>query len=166
MTKKLTDSALPQTPFTAAPFAQMMGQVKTATEEFSKLFAKVKLPAMPDMEALMAAQKRNMEAMSAANRIALEGAQAVAKRHMEIMQQTMAEMTETMRAITSTESPNAKAARQAEMLKKSYEHAVANAQELADLIQRANGEAIGLLNQRFAEAMDEVKTLIEKTKTS
>jgi phasin family protein len=166
MTKKPTDSALPQTPFTAAPFAQMMGQAKTATEEFSKLFAKVKLPAMPDMEALMAAQKRNMEAMSAANRIALEGAQAVAKRHMEIMQQTMAEMTETMRAITSTESPNAKAARQAEMLKKSYEHAVANAQELADLIQRANGEAIGLLNQRFAEAMDEVKTLIEKTKTS
>ena len=31
--------------------------------------------------------------------------------------------------------------------------------ELADLIQRSNGEAIEMLNKRFAEAMDEVKAL-------
>lgn len=164
MSKKPTETSLPQTPFSAAPFAQVMGQAKNAAEEFSKMFSTLKLPAIPDTEALMAASKRNMEAMSAANRIALEGAQAVAKRHMEIMQQTMAEMTDAMRAIASTDTPQAKAARQAEMLKKSYEHAVANARELSDLIQRANGEAIGLLNHRFAEAMDEVKALMDKAK--
>ena len=43
------------------------------------------------------------------------------------------------------------------MLKHAYERAVANAKELGDLIQRSNGEAIGLLNARFAEAMEEVK---------
>ena len=37
-------------------------------------------------------------------------AQAVAKRHMEIMQQTMAELSETMRALASAEAPQAKAA--------------------------------------------------------
>jgi hypothetical protein len=30
------------------------------------------------------------------------------------------------------------------------------------MIQRANGEAIALLNKRFSEAMDEVKALIQK----
>ena len=35
-----------------------------------------------------------MEVLSNANRLALEGAQAVARRHMEIMQQTMTEFTE------------------------------------------------------------------------
>ncbi|MCW3476021.1 TIGR01841 family phasin [Rhodovastum sp. RN2-1] len=139
-----------------------MGQAKNAAEEFTKMFAELKFPAMPDMEALLTAQKRNMEAMSAANRIALEGAQAVAKRHMEIMQQTMTELTETMSALASADAPQVKAAKHAELLKRSYEHAVANTRELSDLIQRANGEALNTLNKRFAEAMDEVKRLMEQ----
>ncbi|MBX9596211.1 MAG: phasin family protein, partial [Roseomonas sp.] len=55
-------------------------------DEMMKMLAEFRLPAMPDMEGLAQAQRRNLEALSAANRIALEGAQAVARRHMEIMQ--------------------------------------------------------------------------------
>ncbi len=149
-----------------AAMAHVMGQAKTAAEEFTRMFSEMKMPAMPDMEALLTAQRRNMEAMSAANRIALEGAQAVAKRHMEIMQQTMAEMTETMRALASTEAPQAKAAKQADLLKRAYERAVSNTKELSDLISRSNGEAIGTLNKRFTEAMDEVKQLMHHAKAA
>jgi phasin family protein len=130
--------------------------------EFSKFFAQVKWPVMPDMEAFLAAHRRNMETLSAANRVALEGAQAVARRHMEIMQQSMVELTETMQALAAAEGPQAKAAKQAELLKHGYERAVANMKELSDLIQRSNGEAVGMLNKRFSEAMDEVKALVEK----
>ncbi len=147
-------------PIPGFPFG--MDQAKQAAEEFTRMLSEVKLPALPDMEALLTAQKRNIEALSAANRVALEGAQAVAQRHMEMMQQSMAELTDAMRALATTDAPQAKAARQAELLKQAYEHAVANAKEMSDLIQRANGEAIGVLNQRFAEAMDEVKALAEK----
>jgi phasin family protein len=122
----------------------------------------MKLPTMPDMQQLMAAQRRNMEALSAANRVALEGAQAVARRHMEIMQQAMSELSETMTAVAGAEGPQAKAAKQAELLKKAYERAVAHMQELSDLIQRSNAEAVGVLHKRFSEAMDEVRTLIEQ----
>jgi phasin family protein len=145
------------------PFTQAMNQAKTAAEDFSRMFADMKMPAMPDMETVLTAHRRNMETLSAANRIALEGAQAVAKRHMEIMQQTMAELSETMRALAApSEAPQAKAAKQAELLKRAYERAVANTRELGDLIQRSNGEALELLNKRFVEAMDEVKALVEK----
>ena len=146
------------------PFANVFGTAHNAAEEFQKLFADMKLPAMPNMEALLAAQKRNLEALTAANRIALEGAQAVAKRHMEIVQQTMGELTETVQSLTSAEAPQAKAAKQAELVKRTYERAVANTRELSDLIQHANAEAIGTLNKRFAEAMDEVKGMAAKTK--
>ena len=141
---------------------QAMGQAKQAAEEFTRMFAAMKMPGMVDMSAVMAAQKRNMDALSAANRIALEGAQAVAQRHMEIMQQTMAELTESMNALAATDTPQAKAAKQAELLKQTYERAVSNTQEMSDLIQRSNGEAVGLLNQRFAEAMDEVKGMMQQ----
>lgn len=140
----------------------MMEKGMAGMAEFSRLFADMKMPAMGGMDTFISAQRRNMEVLSAANRVALEGAQAVAKRHMEIMQQTMAEMTESMRDLASPESPQARAARQAEMLKHAYERAVSHLRELADLIQRANGEALAMLNTRFMEAMDEVKTLAAK----
>lgn len=132
--------------------------------DFTKIFADMKMPAMPDMEAFIAANRRNIEAITAANRIALEGAQAVSRRHMEIVQQSMAEMTEAVKVLATPDAPQAKAARQAEMLKKIYEHAVNNIKELGDLIQKSNAEAIGLLNARFTEALDEVKTLAEPKK--
>ena len=57
-----------------------------------------------------------------------------------------------------------KAAKQAELMKAAYEKEVVNMRELADMIQRANGEALGLINKRFAETMDEMKTMMEKAK--
>lgn len=144
------------------PFLAAMDQAKAAAEEFSQLFGK--LPQGPNAEALLAAHQRNMEALSAANRIALEGAQAVAKRHLEILQQTMSELTETMQALAAPEVPQAKAAHQAELMKRAYEHAVANTRELSDLIQRSNGEALEALNKRIAEALDEVKAMVDQAK--
>jgi phasin family protein len=150
---------------TAGSFAAAAAEKQQSMfTDMTRLFKDMRFPAMvPDSGALMAAHRRNMEALSAANRLALEGAQAVARRHMEIMQSTMSELSDHMREIAGTDTPAHKAAKQAELVKKSYERAVANIRELSDLIQRSNGEAIGLLNERFKEAMDEVKQLLEKT---
>jgi phasin family protein len=151
--------AATETGRTAFDAAQKMGQ------QFTQLFGQMKLPSMVDVEPLLAAQRRNIEVLTAANRVAMEGAQAVARRHMEIMQQSMSEMTETVRALATTTDPATRATKQAELLKHAYEKAVVNLQELSDMIQHANGEAVGLLNHRFTEAMDEVKSLIAKSKT-
>ncbi len=131
--------------------------------EFSRMFGEMKFPMMPDMEMFLSAHRRNMETLSNANRVALEGAQTVAKRHMEIVQQTMQEMGDTIRELTSSESPQARASRQADLVKQAYERAVNHMKELADLIQQSNGEALSMLNQRFTEAMDEVKTMAQKS---
>lgn len=132
--------------------------------DMTRMFSDMRFPtALPDTGALMSAHRRNMDALSQANRLALEGAQAVARRHMEIMQQTMSELTEHVRELAGSETPQAKAARAAELLKRSYEHAVSNIRELSDLIQKSNGEALSLLDQRFKEAMDEVKGLLDKS---
>jgi len=130
--------------------------------DFSKMFKDMKVPAMPDMEAVLAAHKKNLEALSEANRVALEGAQAVARRHMEIMQSTMTGLTNTLQSMSLTEAPQARAAKQTELLKQAYENAVSNTRELGDLIQKSNTEAMAKLNHRFSEAMTEMKTLFKK----
>ena len=131
-------------------------------DEFMKMFSDFKMPSMPDMSAFAEAQKRNLEAFSMANKLAMEGAQAVARRNMEIMQQTMGEMTEAMQTMASQEPAAAKAARQAELLKAGYEKAVGNMREVSELIQKSNAEALGVLNARFTSAMEEVKGLVAK----
>jgi phasin family protein len=130
--------------------------------DFTKFFADLKLPGLPDMEAFVAANRRNMETLTAANRVAFEGAQAVARRQMEMVQSSMTELTEAMKAVAATDAPQAKAAKQAELLKQAYQRAVAHMKELSDLIQQSNAEALALINRRFEEAMDEVKALAEK----
>lgn len=130
--------------------------------DFTKFFAEMKLPALPDMEAFLAANRKNIETFSAANRIALEGAQAVAKRQMEIVQSSMSEIADAMKELGSTDAPQEKAAKQAELLKQAYQRAVAHMKELSDLIRQSNAEALALINKRFEEAMDEVKALAQK----
>ena len=131
-------------------------------DEVMKMFSEFRMPQFVDLEGLAQAQRRNMEALSAANRVAVEGAQAVARRHMEIVQSAMSEMTDAMRGMSGTESPQDRAARQAELMKGGYERAVANMKEIADLIQKSNSEALALFNHRFAEAMEEVKQMSAK----
>lgn len=131
-------------------------------DDFMKMFSEFKMPAMPDMSAFAEAQKRNIEALTTANKLAMEGAQAIARRNMEIMQQTMSEMSEAVQSMASQEPAASKAARQAEMLKAGYEKAVANMREISELIQKSNGEALGVLNARFTAAMEEVKGLVAK----
>ncbi len=154
----------------AAPFAQAMTaamtQAQSAFDEFTRMFSTVRMPAVPDSEALLAAHKRNIEALTQANRVAMEGAQAVARRHMEIMQQSLAELGENMRTLTVAQAPQERASTQAELLRRAYERAVANTQELAGLIQGANNEAIGLLNHRVTEAMAEMKALTHQAGTA
>jgi hypothetical protein len=67
--------------------------------DVSKLFSEMKAPAMPDMAAVLATHKRNLEALADANRVAMEGAQALARRHFEIMQSTMAGMTDSLKSM-------------------------------------------------------------------
>ena len=127
--------------------------------DMTKFFAEFRMPAMPDMTELAKAQQKNLEAITAANKVALEGARAFAERHMQIVQQSMAEMQDAMRSMASPGDPQQQAAKQAEMAKAAYERATAQMQELADLIKKSSGEALSVLHARFAEAMEEVKKL-------
>ena len=135
---------------------------KTPHEAFTAAFGEMKMPNAPDVDALMATHRRNLEVLAEANRLAMEGAQAMLKRQAELAQQAMGAFTEGLQQLATAEAPNAKAARQAKLMKEAYERTVRNAKEMADLISRANSEALNLLNRRIGEAMEEVEALLSK----
>lgn len=146
-------------PFNAA-FGQAQQQMQKAAEEFGRMFQSV--PSMPDMGGAMAGYQKNLEALAQANRIAVEGVQAVMRRQAEVVQQTIAELTETVKTLASAGMAKPDPAKNADAIKEAYTRAVAHSKELADLMQRANTEATEVLHKRVSAALDEAKALVGK----
>jgi phasin family protein len=128
----------------------------------SKLFGEFKMNGF-DFEAVLAGQRRNIEAFTAANQAALDGFQTLAKRQAEMVRQTVDEANKAVKEMLAAGSPEEKATRQAELTKAAFERAVANTRELTELVARSQSQAIDLLNKRVAEGLDEVKGFIAKT---
>ncbi|CCQ72286.1 phasin family protein [Magnetospira sp. QH-2] len=124
--------------------------------EFTKNFGDIKVPGL-DPEAMMETQRKNFEALTSANKVALEGMQAVVRRQAEILQQTMDEMTSTLSGLAAGGTPQEAAAKQVEQVKGAFEKALTNARELAEMSAKSNAEAADAINKRFTESMDEVK---------
>ena len=75
-----------------------------AVGEFSNILKQYKLPGV-DVDAIVASQKKNLEALTSANRVAIEGLQAVAKRQAEILQETMNEASKAVDSLSKAGSP-------------------------------------------------------------
>ena len=72
----------------------------TKFADLTKFTEQFKVPAV-DTEALLDSQRKNIEAFSAANRIAFEGAQAVTQRQVEILRQVMEESAAVVKQFTA-----------------------------------------------------------------
>jgi phasin family protein len=131
--------------------------------EFSNALKQYKLSGV-DLDSLVASQKKNLEALTSANRVAFEGLQAVAKRQAEILQETMNEASRAVDQLSKAGSPPEIAARQAELTKSAFERALANMRELAEMVSKANQEASNAVNSRISASLDEIKDFALKLK--
>jgi len=129
--------------------------------DFTNFAEQFKMPGV-DPKALFESQRKNLEAFSAAQAIALEAVQAVSRRQVEIMRELMEESAGAVREMTSMGKPEEKLAKQTELFKQSFEHSLANLRELAEMGAKSNGEAAELINQRITEGLDEIRTAIQK----
>jgi phasin family protein len=129
--------------------------------DMTKVMADFRMPTV-DVDAVVASQRKTIEAFTQANQLAVEGVQAVARRQVEIARQSVEEFTSFFQALTQPGSPEAKLAQQAEVVKTALEKNISNARELTELYTKANTEAFNVLNKRVAEGFDEVRDYAAK----
>src|SRR5271165_5313093 len=79
-----------------------------------------------DVEAWMACQRRNIEALTQANQLAVEGVQAVARRQIEIARQAFEDASVLFRELALPVSPEDRIARNTEFAKQLIEKTVTN----------------------------------------
>ncbi|MBI2235949.1 MAG: phasin family protein [Magnetospirillum sp.] len=124
--------------------------------DISKYLGDFKVPGL-DVDTIITNQRKNIEAVSQANRLAYDGLQAVVKRQVEILRQTLDEVALASKEITEPGTPQDKAAKQTELAKDAFERSLSNIRELSEMVAKANSEAFDLLNKRFTQSLDEVR---------
>ena len=144
------------------PFANVdFGKFDFSKFDMSKMLGDVKIPGF-DMQAIMDAQRKNIEALTAANQAAVQGMQAVAQRQAEILSQSMNEVSSVAQQLAGAGNPQEMTAKQAELVRKAFEQALANMRELAEMVSKSNTEAFAIINKRVTESLQELKSLVTK----
>ncbi|MEZ5931351.1 MAG: phasin family protein [Alphaproteobacteria bacterium] len=132
--------------------------------DISKMFSDFKVPGV-DWQEVMASQQKNITALTEANKRLMEGAQAVMQQQSQIMSKAMAELSDATQELMKQGDPQTGAQKRFDLAKSSFEKAVANMQELAELAGQSNSEALEIINKRAAEAFEEIKSLIQAKKS-
>ena len=114
-----------------------------------------------DVEAMLASQRRNVEALSQANQLAVEGAHAVARRQLEITRQIFEDFSAAMRDMVQPVSPEDRIAKNTEYAKQMLEKGVNLGRELTMLATKAGTEAADVLHKRATESLDEIRVAVQ-----
>lgn len=134
-----------------------------AIDELNKLLAQMKIPGI-DSDAFVAAQKRNLEAVTAANRAAFEGFQAITRRQVEAFQETVNEATHVIKDLGSKPSAPEAVAKQADLAKQMFERTIASTKEIVEIASKATQDVANIMNARLGASVEELKDVLQKAK--
>ncbi len=132
-------------------------------EEFTKILAQLNVPTV-NMDALVAGQKQNLEALTTANNAAVEAVQRVAQLQLEILQKAMREFSEAADDLARAGSPREVAAKQTELAQHAFTTALNNMLELAEIVSEANQKATNALVTRIPQSLDEIQDVMKLRK--
>lgn len=124
--------------------------------DVTKMFEQFKMPGI-DMSALVAARRKDVEALVEANKAAYESMQAMGRKQTEMLSQAMQGMQD---AAKSAAGGGLDAGKQTEAIRKAFEKTLADMKELAEMARSSQADAMAHLTQRANEHMEEIKKLM------
>ena len=130
--------------------------------DMTKVFADFRFRPF-DVEAVWAAQRRNLEALTQANQLAVEGVHALAKRQIEMTQQALEDMSTMVREMAQPSSTEERIAKHTEYTKKMIDKGLTHGREIAALATKAGSEATEVLQKRTTESLDEMRAFACKS---
>ena len=135
------------------------GPFGTPFVDVTKILEQFKLPGI-DIQSIVEARRKDVEALTQANQIAYESMQALARREAEILQQTMGEWQGAMAGMAG-KSPTEMAAKGTELATQAFGRALANMRELAEMASKSQAQTYEVLNKRFQENLEDLRKLMQ-----
>ena len=135
--------------------------MKFSEWDFANIWAEMKMPAF-GVEALIATHQKNYDAMNLANKAAVNGWQALAKKQAELLQVAFEGTGALAQDVATAEGPADKLAKQAKFAKSYIEAGISNAREAQEVAFKAANETVEIVSKRFSESVDEAVALVGK----
>lgn len=123
--------------------------------DFTKMLSQFRIPGV-DFAAIVDRERKNIEALAAANKIAFEGWQALVRRQSEILQ-------EAMRQAVSDASQEDALKKRADLAKERFEGALNNMRELAEMATKSQKDAFDVVRKRIEENMEGFRNFGKKS---
>ena len=130
-------------------------------EQLSKTFGEYQLPGV-DIAALLESNRKNVEALGAANKRVLENAQTIMARQGEILRQTLEEVSTALKALSSAGTPQDLVAKQGELFRQIILRTLDHMRELADMTTQSSSEAFQTVNERTRENVKDIRAMLKK----
>ena len=111
-----------------------------------------------DFNQLFSTQRRNIEALSAANQVVVEGAQAISRRQAEVIRDNVESALKASKDLLTSGTPETNMTKQAEFAKSIFESTLSNLREITEMVTKSSFEAFDVLNKRAAETLEEVSS--------
>jgi phasin family protein len=131
--------------------------------DFTKIAGEFKLPAV-NVETVVETGRKNFAAMTTASTATVEAIKTIAQRQSDMLRAAMEDLSKHGSDVLGAATVEEKAAKQIDFVKKSYDMAIANTKELADLYTKSQTDAFETLNARIAEMTEEVKAALAAKK--
>ena len=130
--------------------------------DVTKIFADFRFRPF-DVEAVWAAQRRNIEALSQANQAAVEGVHALARRQIEMTREAIEGFSTLWRDLAQPVSAEDRIAKNAEYAKQMLEKGVTHGREIATIATKAGSDAAEILRKRATEGLDELRNMAKQS---
>jgi phasin family protein len=131
----------------------------------SKMMGDYKMPNI-DVESMMAAQRKNIEAIASSNQKAFENMQAYMRRQAELARQSFEATTSLVQAVMSAPTPEEKVAKQVEATKSAIEGCVSSLKELSEILSQNNVQTMQLVSNAVCEGMDGLQNIMKNKASS
>ncbi|MBV8851374.1 MAG: TIGR01841 family phasin [Methylobacteriaceae bacterium] len=118
---------------------------QTPSFDFTKMLQQFQIPGV-DFSSIVERERKNIEALAEANRIAFEGWQNLVRRQSEILQDSMKRAVEDAKNQTALKNG-------AELARSAFETALANMRELAEMAAKSQRDAFEVIRKRVEENM-------------
>jgi len=130
-------------------------------DKIKDMFTAAKMPVV-DTDAMMAAQKKNVDALIEANQVVVAGYQDVYKRQVALFEAGLAQAKEMMSGVKAQPLTADQATQNADAIRTAFEKTAADLNELAEMTQKVNTGAFEVVKARAEEAVAEFKAAADK----
>ena len=132
--------------------------------DITKVWADVKMPEF-NVDAMVAAQQKNIEAMNLANKTIVDSWQGFVKRQAELWQTAVEDTDVFAQVVASANEPTENVVKQAAFAKAAFENSLSTAREVQETAAKTTNKTVDIVSKRWADGIDEVVSCVERLAT-